>query len=683
MFNFNLIFIQAVDAHFTSGLCLEDSINYGNAFNITYQTLDGDDHVHGLTSEEKIPLKVGENYLSVSNEKISLTKIYTRWSSLCYKINMTRKPDFRKTEIKLETSGSKYLKRTEFFFTSEENSYGVTDNKFIDGKAFSIQLNGGECKEIYLSVQKNMNLVCSKESYFQYVESRLSQGNFDNCTRVCLRTSLPNDLYPICPNYEDWYDNVLKGNITELEKDCNWGIVRDLIKNIITKDEYLKACTTIDYIGKIIHEKDDKKYTELGIQYKFEIPRAKVYEEFLITDSIDLVGSVGGMLGLFIGFSFSNIITWFMGYIGALFVSRNKLSETLWLLIGWMLYLSLMATSIWFSWGVLDKFFRGEIGILQNEEQIKTHPTIVICMGLSKYETDFKIQHWLAEKIDLEMGENYLETINEIITLTKIYTRDNGLCYAINTTQKVDKRTKDTYILIRSVSSNYTLPTTIPVIFTSEMNSYGIIQRDWRDGEGFSFTTSGGNVKDIDLSVEKNVNLNCNHRTFYEYVASRLSEANFENCNDSCLMTSLPNNPFPICEDYDKWYGKDAKGKESNCNWHILKDLVQHITINEEHLKTCVTTQYLGKITMDRKHEYKHAVFLYYKFSSPLKAKIYEEYLITDGFTLIGSVGGTLGLFIGFSIDNFVYSIMEFFRSTLQRRLLRATFVESGLNSND
>ena len=54
------------------------------------------------------------------------------------------------------------------------------------------------------------------------------------------------------------------------------------------------------------------------------------------------------------------------------------------------------------------------------------------------------------------------------------------------------------------------------------------------------------------------------------------------------------------------------------------------------------------------------------KLDLPLKSKVYEEYLITDGITLVGSVGGTLGLFIGFSISNFVYSIMNFFQSPIE-----------------
>ena len=113
---------------------------------------------------------------------------------------------------------------------------------------------------------------------------------------------------------------------------------------------------------------------------------------------------------------------------------------------------------------------------------------------------------------------------------------------------------------------------------------------------------------------------------------------------------------------YDEWFGQDAKRKESNCNWNILSDLIQNVTVNEEHLKTCVTTQYLGKITFDSKFDIKF-IQIVYKFPLPLKAQVYEEYLITDGITLVGSVGGTLGLFIGFSMSNVVYSIMDYFKS--------------------
>ena len=224
---------------------MEDAQNYGTAFNVTYQTYKNDEQ----TSEETIPLKIGENHLAVSKEKVSLTMIYTRWKGICYKVKTTRKADFRWTEIKLKTSVSKILDQTEFFFTSEENSFGITNDIFMDGKPSSTQLNGGNWKEIYLSVEKNMKLACTKESFFEYVASRLSKSNFENCTHTCLRTSLPNELYPICPNYEDWYGK--KGNLTDPEDDCNWSIVRNLIKVGMGRAPSMLGCSLvrIDFRG--------------------------------------------------------------------------------------------------------------------------------------------------------------------------------------------------------------------------------------------------------------------------------------------------------------------------------------------------------------------------------------------------------------------------------------------------
>ena len=129
--------------------------------------------------------------------------------------------------------------------------------------------------------------------------------------------------------------------------------------------------------------------------------------------------------------------------------------------------------------------------------------------------------------------------------------------------------------------------------------------------------------------------------------------------------------PYPICPYYTEWMDKDTKEKESNCNWNVIKDFIQNVTVEQEDLKTCVTTKYLGEIMKERDNS-GHTLILdrddnnariYYKFRLPQNAKVYEEYLITDTITLIGSVGGTLGLFIGFSISNVVSYIMDFFKN--------------------
>ena len=49
-----------------------------------------------------------------------------------------------------------------------------------------------------------------------------------------------------------------------------------------------------------------------------------------------------------------------------------------------------------------------------------------------------------------------------------------------------------------------------------------------------------------------------------------------------------------------------------------------------------------------------------YSFLPPITTMVYEEYLIYDGLGLIGSVGGTLGMCVGFSFSSVINSIVSF-----------------------
>ena len=82
----------------------------------------------------------------------------------------------------------------------------------------------------------------------------------------------------------------------------------------LTDDLCPKLCTIEEYNGKIDY-KDDKiitqtlnhslvLYVRYGRPYKMTVSR-----EYLVYDFIGMVGSVGGTLGMFIGFSFYEVIS--------------------------------------------------------------------------------------------------------------------------------------------------------------------------------------------------------------------------------------------------------------------------------------------------------------------------------------------------------------------------------------
>ena len=64
-------------------------------------------------------------------------------------------------------------------------------------------------------------------------------------------------------------------------------------------------CTTTQYDGSLVHQID---LDEPKFQFSFEIFfDTHISEEYLITSFNDLVGSFGGTLGLFTGFSFLSL----------------------------------------------------------------------------------------------------------------------------------------------------------------------------------------------------------------------------------------------------------------------------------------------------------------------------------------------------------------------------------------
>ena len=48
---------------------------------------------------------------------------------------------------------------------------------------------------------------------------------------------------------------------------------------------------------------------------------------------------------------------------------------------------------------------------------------------------------------------------------------------------------------------------------------------------------------------------------------------------------------------------------------------------------------------------------------STMNVQIYEKYEVLDIYTFIGTVGGSLGLFIGFSYTGFVGDLLDYFIS--------------------
>ena len=126
-----------------------------------------------------------------------------------------------------------------------------------------------------------------------------------------------------------------------------------------------------------------------------------------------------------------------------------------------------------------------------------------------------------------------------------------------------------------------------------------------------------------------------------------------------------------------------------NCSQYWAKEILTENVSTDTCPSTCETLEYHGKIIKDEsfhcfekpagqpqssitadssKMECKF-MDLSYEFASPEYVKTYEEYLICDGKTMVGNVGGTFGMFIGFSFSNVISNLIEIFQQLGNRRM--------------
>ena len=82
---------------------------------------------------------------------------------------------------------------------------------------------------------------------------------------------------------------------------------------------------------------------------------------------------------------------------------------------------------------------------------------------------------------------------------------------------------------------------------------------------------------------------------------------------------------------------------------------------NGENKLTYYYSKYRNRLIYITSASGDHFKLIYY-FGSPEYTKVFEEYLIMNEMGLIGNVGGTLGMFIGFSFTGVIAFIISFFK---------------------
>ena len=68
----------------------------------------------------------------------------------------------------------------------------------------------------------------------------------------------------------------------------------------------LKSCSINEFHGQVIysHTENSSYLNTTMVETYFSVNELKIQEEYLVYSSVDLIGNIGGTLGLFLGYSF-------------------------------------------------------------------------------------------------------------------------------------------------------------------------------------------------------------------------------------------------------------------------------------------------------------------------------------------------------------------------------------------
>ena len=359
----------------------------------------------------------------------------------------------------------------------------------------------------------------------------------------------------------------------------------------------------------------------------------------------------------------------------------------------WLSYLALCFTSVWFVSGVVDNFLSKKTSFSQSEGYSFERPVITIILtgdnaGSLKLPNDLKIKYcpsyrsnWYsgkkwgkAECYWLENGNNNFSVMSKA---EKVYLEINDYFayYRIipQTPLSEDQERGNAEIKVylkKKVKSTYL----VYFYVTSLENSLGHVFYKWNDGEEQKYQVDDNSRTNIKIQPQKFNYLKevskCHDESYYECIAAALHRIDHHTlCKKKCIPSFFGfgrNYTTPFCNNR----------KDDKCARDIAKKMIRGKGINFTQefsniacTKACSSLQYSGNFIISKPivgnatEKYKSLHQFYYEFSnSDNKCPIFNEYLIYDTMGMIGSVGGTFGMFIGFSMTGVISSVLDYFR---------------------
>ena len=194
---------------------------------------------------------------------------------------------------------------------------------------------------------------------------------------------------------------------------------------------------------------------------------------------------------------------------------------------------------------------------------------------------------------------------------------------------------------------------------TTENNTYCSTGVMYLDGEVNDHDAKLGEVNYLQITPEKYLYLenleNCRTRPFNYILAEMIEERVLSDCPSPCRPShwfckfGVSIDTLPVCQNIS----------QEKCFDDIRVAAIEYISRNVAS-KPCTKVQYkvAGQVWYNKQTN--HPAYKI-EFNNPPKVMVKQEYLICDMLTMVGAIGGTLGLCIGFSFNEFFKWIWNYF----------------------
>ena len=239
--------------------------------------------------------------------KVVLSKIMSKYGNV-FKIsanivNLTA-PAHAFIEIEFNhTILDESLPKIEIHLTSQKNSYGASMHDFIDGAIQSYaSVKGYNLVRIQPNkiIKLKSNAKCQESSFYECFEAKLFYQNYTQCPRKCAPISTPSNIMPLCESSEEFK--------------CAFEIAK-IVRNDNSLDKCQPSCTIVDYNQRKIYQEDKNEKRKVTFAYRIQETIMKVEEEYLIQYFVGMLSSIGGTLGMFVGFSFVGLLSFVLDHL--------------------------------------------------------------------------------------------------------------------------------------------------------------------------------------------------------------------------------------------------------------------------------------------------------------------------------------------------------------------------------